>query len=451
MRYAASLIVVRYREELEVLVVRRSEQHPFLSGYSSFPGGMSESVDHDEDQAQMLRNTAIREFEEELGVTATQIGLYTNDLVSLGYWNSPPYLGAPFQTHYFMVVLDDDFLGKVKLSRELNAVGWHRPHEILSDWESHNRLLAPPTLNLLKQLSTNQLPDAIRALNTVEVHQDHYAQVRPHIAMFPQPTPTLPPATHTNAYLVGDKELILVEPAAHPFQSDCILIRELESRIENGACLKAIVLTHHHHDHCVNLVRFSERFSAPIWAHREAAERVPFSVDHHLCDGDRISLCGGTELSVLHTPGHAPGHLVLFCEGSQTLIAGDMVAGIGTILIDPDDDGCMLTYLNSLEKLIQLNPSCLLPSHGPPIGGAVHRLSAYIKHRLSREELIVDAIKQSDGTLVDIVNRAYRDVPEILRAGPDGGICGRSTRAHLEKLVLESRVSGSVQDGFYLI
>ena len=94
----------------------------------------------------------------------------------------------------------------------------------------------------------------------------------------------------------------------------------------------------------------------------------------------------------------------------------------------------MLTYLNSLEKLIQLNPSCLLPSHGPPIGGAVHRLSAYIKHRLSREELIVDAIKQSDGSLVDIVNRAYRDVPEILRAGPDGGICGRSTRAHLEKL-----------------
>ena len=82
MRYAASLIVVRYREELEVLVVRRSERHPFLSGYSSFPGGMSESVDHDEDQAQMLRNTAIRDFEEELGVTATQIGLYTKDLVS---------------------------------------------------------------------------------------------------------------------------------------------------------------------------------------------------------------------------------------------------------------------------------------------------------------------------------------------------------------------------------
>ena len=140
-------------------------------------------------------------------------------------------------------------------------------------------------------------------------------------------------------------------------------------------------------------------------------------MDHHLCDGDRISLCGGTELSVFHTPGHAPGHLVLFCEGSQTLIAGDMVAGIGTILIDPDDDGCMLTYLNSLEKLIQLNPSCLLPSHGPPIGGAVHRLSAYIEHRLSREELIVDAIKESDGTLVDIVNRAYRDVSEIFEGG----------------------------------
>ena len=113
-------------------------------------------------------------------------------------------------------------------------MGWHRPHEILSDWEIHNRLLAPPTLNLLKHLSTNQLPDAIRALNTVEVHQDHYAC--PHIAMFPQPTPTLPPATHTNAYLVGDKELILWNWLP-TFQSDCVLIRELESRIENGARL----------------------------------------------------------------------------------------------------------------------------------------------------------------------------------------------------------------------
>ena len=57
---------------------------------------MSESVDHDEDQAQMLRNTAIREFEE-LGVTATQIGVYAKDLVSLGYWNSPPYLARCFR------------------------------------------------------------------------------------------------------------------------------------------------------------------------------------------------------------------------------------------------------------------------------------------------------------------------------------------------------------------
>ena len=99
-----------------------SDTH-FLSGYSSFPGGMSESVDHDEDQAQMLRNTAIREFEEELGVTATQIGVYAKDLVSLGYWNSPPYLGALFQTHYFMVVLDHDFLGQVKLSESLTLWG----------------------------------------------------------------------------------------------------------------------------------------------------------------------------------------------------------------------------------------------------------------------------------------------------------------------------------------
>ena len=56
---------------------------------------------------------------------------------------------------------------------------------------------------------------------------------------------------------------------------------------------------------------------------------------------------------VLQTPGHHPGHICLL--GDAGLVAGDMVAGIGTILIPPSE-GDMDQYLQQLQRLIDLKP-----------------------------------------------------------------------------------------------
>ena len=54
------------------------------------------------------------------------------------------------------------------------------------------------------------------------------------------------------------------------------------------------------------------------------------------------------EWTVLITPGHHPGHICLLSKAG--LVAGDMVAGIGTILIPPGT-GDMDLYIEQLQRL----------------------------------------------------------------------------------------------------
>ena len=166
-----------------------------------------------------------------------------------------------------------------------------------------------------------------------------------------------------------------------------------------------------------------------------------------LGDGDFIEL-DGVFVWRCSCSGHAPGHIVLVDDRSMSAIVGDMVAGIGTIIIDPDDAGDMRAYMDSLRQLREIEPSCLMPSHGPVIGGAEAKLTAYLHHRQERENRILDAVKNTDGSLTSVVDHAYHDTPVILRSGPGGGLAGRSALAHLIKLVKDGRVSGTAESGF---
>ena len=74
-------------------------------------------------------------------------------------------------------------------------------------------------------------------------------EVAPGISMLSLRTPTLPPATHTNAYLVGTRECVLVEPAS-PYAEEIERVAGwVERFLEQGGELRAILLTHHHPDH----------------------------------------------------------------------------------------------------------------------------------------------------------------------------------------------------------
>jgi glyoxylase-like metal-dependent hydrolase (beta-lactamase superfamily II) len=184
-----------------------------------------------------------------------------------------------------------------------------------------------------------------------------------------------------------------------------------------------------------------ERLQLPLWAHAMTAQRLDgiVEIDRLIQEGERIELDGPapTALTALHTPGHAPGHLCFIDEASNVMIAGDMVASVGTIIVEPTD-GDMLLYLESLRKMSALEPAGLLPAHGALIEQPQALLSFYIEHRLMRERKVLDALEARGKASRPrhLVANAYADTPKALWP-----LALRSIEAHLIKLEREGRVS----------
>jgi glyoxylase-like metal-dependent hydrolase (beta-lactamase superfamily II) len=171
----------------------------------------------------------------------------------------------------------------------------------------------------------------------------------------------------------------------------------------------------------------------PVAAHRRTAELLAgrgVEVDRELADGERVVLAGEPPfpLTVLHTPGHAPGHLCFFDETWGSLVAGDMVTGLGTVVIDPPL-GDMDAYLASLDKLLALAPETLFPAHGPAIRDAAGKLREVAEHRRWREERVLAAWRDGVREPAAMLPRVYDDAPR--EAWP---LAERQILAHLDRL-----------------
>jgi len=248
-------------------------------------------------------------------------------------------------------------------------------------------------------------------------------------------TPTLPPATATNTLVVGHRRVAVIEPAT-PYEDEQRALDELLRGLAGaGSEVVAILVTHHHMDHTGHAASLRERTGAPIHAHPATAARVDFTVDVMMEDGAQLELGEGFALTAMHTPGHAPGHLVFFERRSGLAYAGDMVAGVGTILIDPEDDGDMIEYLASLERIAAAGPKALVPAHGPVLDDPQATLARYRAHRLMREDRILAAIHAAPRDLSAVLAEAYADTPPVLWP-----LAARSLEAHLRKLAAEGRV-----------
>ncbi|MCY1011271.1 MBL fold metallo-hydrolase [Nannocystis pusilla] len=267
----------------------------------------------------------------------------------------------------------------------------------------------------------------------------------PGVWRVPYETPTLPPATATNTLIVGTRRLAVIEPAT-PFATErAALDALLTERAGVGAEIVAVLVTHHHGDHIGYAFELAQRWGAPIYAHSLTAARVDFPVDVALADGDRLELDDGYVLRALFTPGHAPGHLVYCEERTGIAYAGDLVAGIGTILIDPADGGDMSAYLDSLARLGAARPTALVPSHGPVITAPQECLERYITHRRQREGRVLAALNAGATRMPELLAGAYGDTPREI-----WWLAERSLDAHLRKLEGEGRVRREADGQFIL-
>src|SRR5262245_62081454 len=163
---------------------------------------------------------------------------------------------------------------------------------------------------------------------------DRLLPVAPRIRVLALRTPTLPPAAHTNTYVVGPERgpQLVIDPGSPYPDQQSVLSRALEEEAAQGRPLGLVLLTHHHGDHVGGATALAKAFGVPIAAHANTAKRLAgrVAVTREL---DADELLDGYDVRCIYTPGHADGHLC-FEHGSSSVV-GDMVAGFGTILIDP--------------------------------------------------------------------------------------------------------------------
>ena len=239
----------------------------------------------------------------------------------------------------------------------------------------------------------------------------------------------------TNTYLVGRgrRPLILDTGAGVAVYPD-LLARGLEEMCGSQE-LEKIVVTHAHGDHLGGVKQIRPRFGdlevlKMPWPGRDDLAGAPITALH---DGDQVSGEGAT-LRAVFTPGHAPDHLCYYLEEERAIFTGDVVLGAGTTVI-PDDSGDLGQYMDSLRRLLQLDPELIYPAHGPVIRNAREKIGEYIAHRELREQQVLEVLGGGPHQVMAIVKQIYTDVPEFLH-----NAAASSVRSHLRKLRKEGAV-----------
>lgn len=347
--------------------------------------------------------------------------LRLEQLAPAGVRTTPDYALLRFRAEFFLWLCPPEQEADI-WPGELEAGGWWQVDEALEAWRKGEIFLAAPTQDSLLGLAEHS-DFAAAAGRLCEYPEDtpDPIRIRPGLAYLPLITPTLPPARHTLCFVLGHDDLLVVDPGP----SDPNELQRLE-RVVGSRRVAAVVLTHHHPDHVGGLGWCREK-GWPLWAHRRTGELLGLNLDRELAEGDRIE-----DWQILHTPGHASGHLALWQSESGILLSGDLVSGISTILVPPPD-GDMGEYLDSLQRCRDLQPRLVVPSHGGPFGPGNQLLGQTLQHRLEREARVVAALGQ---TFAEILAQAYADV-----SGPPLRLAEISLLAHLQKLEREGRAS----------
>jgi glyoxylase-like metal-dependent hydrolase (beta-lactamase superfamily II) len=164
-----------------------------------------------------------------------------------------------------------------------------------------------------------------------------------------------------NIWLVGDDDEVIVVDAAHDHRP---IVAGVGSRR-----VVAVVCTHGHNDHINAAVPLAEVVGAPIWVHPD--DRMLWDVvwpdrapDAELVDGQVIEV-GGSNLEVLHTPGHSPGGCCLHASTDGVVFSGDTLfnGGPGATGRSFSDYGTIVASIR--DRLLVLDPATVVHTgHG---------------------------------------------------------------------------------------
>jgi hydroxyacylglutathione hydrolase len=184
----------------------------------------------------------------------------------------------------------------------------------------------------------------------------------------------------TNAFLVADEDAKVAVLFDAPDSTTLPLIEQAKSR---GWEIIGLWLTHGHFDHTADHAIVTSHFpnanvlihklDEPKLQHPAVQTRMfalpftipPRSADAYVEDGQELAL-GSMRVNVLHTPGHAPGHVMYHFPEHELLVGGDLIIA-GSVGRTDLPDSSHADLQASIRRVMKLPPATrLLPGHGQP-------------------------------------------------------------------------------------
>ena len=273
--------------------------------------------------------------------------------------------------------------------------------------------------------------------------------ITPSIRRILGPNPSPMTFTGTNTYLLGRREIAVIDPG--PDSTDHL--SAILDAIASDCQITKILVTHSHIDHSPLAKTLGQSCGAKIYAYGDSlagrsagmvalaqsgnlggGEGVDeeFQPDIILPDGAALEH-DGAQVTAIWTPGHFGNHMAFAYEGA--LFCGDHVMGWASSMVSPPD-GDLGAFRHSCARLLARPEIHYLPGHGEPMTDGPARVRWLLAHRDAREAQIMDALAQQPDTAQGLAERIYTDVGSHLIPAAI-----RNVLAHLIDLHTRKRVS----------
>ena len=435
---AAAVFLLQENQKESVFMIKNPGSLKNFPGYHSFPWGKIKKKDKNPqpltDLYQVIND--VLGYDLEAAVQSGQV----KSLKPMGTAVTMEFTPLRFANTFYSIELT----GKPEFSLNANCAvesDWQTPAQYLQLFQKGQMLALPSTINLLNIMQTDLTNENKKKFEFSYDNDNEVPWFQPLAGVY-QLIPisfTFPPdyVHRTNCFVFGDpgERVVLVDPSP---KDD----REYEKFVNTlkkfGFTYTDIFLTHHHGDHHQKAPQLAREFSLPITLSQDSHQRILKQKGEkyfagieikYAREGDMLTRWLGKNVKVYEIPGHDEGQLALAPGTMEWFIVGDLVQSTSTVVIG-ENEGDMAKYYQSLERVIQLDPKVLLPSHGIPIG-TTYQLADTLKHRKYREQQILHLYKKGKSP-EEMVRIIYQGVDR--RLWP---LALENIKSHLKKLEKE--------------
>jgi endoribonuclease LACTB2 len=272
-----------------------------------------------------------------------------------------------FDTRFFVAELPDGVEPTFETD-EIVGHRWETPRAALDAMAAGDLAMWVPTSATLQQLEhVTGLEEIRERIVPGSVAAPRVVAAATGLARFVLSAAGAVPGGTVNAYLVGRRRLVLVDPGDPSDEAATAILGAAAASGASAGEIVAIALTHVDPDHAAGAEGLALRLNVPIYCGPGGGGDLPYGV-RELADGQRIT-DGDLELEAITTPGVRPDHVAYaFDFGAETgaILVGDLFGPrADRVVLGPVDE---VARVASIDRLAARRPGRLFPGHGEPRG-----------------------------------------------------------------------------------